>query len=89
MGRVVYFEKAHLVRLEINDLEANWLRQSRYANHYLSCEQALSELGECLSVGPAGEHGVRIASPTPYEEGLRAEEVVVLNLVLRISKPLP
>ena len=26
-------------------------------------EKALDELGECLSIGPAGEHGVRIASP--------------------------
>ena len=41
----------------------NWLRQSRSRLTTWSCEQALSELGECLSVGPAGEHGVRIASP--------------------------
>ena len=26
-------------------------------------EQALEGMGECLSIGPAGEHGVRIASP--------------------------
>ena len=63
-GLFIFGKSPHLVRLEINDLEAKLVEaESLRGLTTWSCEQALSELGECLSVGPAGEHGVRIASP--------------------------
>jgi aldehyde:ferredoxin oxidoreductase len=52
------------VRLEINDEQA----ELHDAEPLLGCstwevEKHLDELGECLSIGPAGENGIRIASP--------------------------
>ncbi|MEC8264186.1 MAG: aldehyde ferredoxin oxidoreductase N-terminal domain-containing protein, partial [Candidatus Thermoplasmatota archaeon] len=53
-----------LVRLEIDDLEARLVPcpELEGATPW-ACEQALDGLGECFSIGPGGEAGVRFASP--------------------------
>ncbi|MBL6887170.1 MAG: hypothetical protein ISR24_07160, partial [Candidatus Poseidonia sp.] len=52
------------VRLEINDQEATLHpAEDLIGKTTWEVEQDLDELGECVSIGPAGEHGIRIASP--------------------------
>ena len=52
------------VRLEINDQLATLHdAEPLLGLTTWEVEQHLDELGECLSIGPAGEHGIRIASP--------------------------
>ena len=52
------------VRLEINDASATLHpAQDLVGRTTWEVEQALDGLGECLSIGPAGENGIRIASP--------------------------
>ena len=53
-----------LVRLEIHDLDARLVPCDELAGATTwACEQALDGLGECFSIGPAGEAGIRFASP--------------------------
>ena len=53
-----------LVRLEIADLEARLVPCPELEGATTwACEQALDGLGECFSIGPGGEAGVRFASP--------------------------
>ena len=53
-----------LVRLEISDLEARLVPCPELEGATTwACEQALDGLGECFSIGPGGEAGVRFASP--------------------------
>ena len=52
------------VRLEINDASATLHPADDLVGKTTwEVEQALDDLGECLSIGPAGENGIRIASP--------------------------
>ena len=52
------------VRLEINDASATLHpAEDLVGTTTWEVEQTLDGLGECLSIGPAGENGVRIASP--------------------------
>lgn len=52
------------VRLEINDEQADLHdAEPLLGLSTWEVEKHLDELGECLSIGPAGENGIRIASP--------------------------
>ncbi|MEC8577646.1 MAG: aldehyde ferredoxin oxidoreductase N-terminal domain-containing protein, partial [Candidatus Thermoplasmatota archaeon] len=52
------------VRLEINDASATLHPADDLVGKTTwEVEQALDDMGECLSIGPAGENGIRIASP--------------------------
>ena len=52
------------VRLEIVDEKARlYPAEALLGKTTWEVEQALDGLGECLSIGPAGENGIRIASP--------------------------
>jgi aldehyde:ferredoxin oxidoreductase len=52
------------VRLEINDEQADLHdAEPLLGLSTWEVERHLDELGECLSIGPAGENGIRIASP--------------------------
>ena len=52
------------VRLEINDASATLHSADDLVGKTTwEVEQALEDLGECVSIGPAGENGIRIASP--------------------------
>ena len=52
------------MRLEIDDQRAQLHPADELVGKTTwQTEQALADLGECLSIGPAGENGVRIASP--------------------------
>jgi len=63
-GLFVFGASQTLVRLEIRDLEARLVPCEDLAGATTwACEQALDGLGECFSVGPAGEAGVRFSSP--------------------------
>ena len=54
----------HLCRLEIVDGHAELHEATELQGMTTwQVEQTLDGMGECLSIGPAGEHGVRIASP--------------------------
>ncbi len=70
-GIFIHGAASRWLRLEIADLEAKLLACPELKSTTTwECEQALSGLGKCISIGPAGENGVRFASP--ITDGRRA-----------------
>ena len=63
-GIFIHGRSDSLVRLEVDDLKATLHSAEELRDlSTWQTEQKLQGLGECLSIGPAGENQVRIASP--------------------------
>ena len=63
-GLFIHGASSEWVRLEINDLDVKLVSASELVGLTTwECEQSLEGLGECMSIGPGGENGVKFASP--------------------------
>ena len=63
-GIFIHGSSENWVRIEIDDLDVKIVpAEDLVGTTTWECEQALEGLGECMSIGPGGENGIRFASP--------------------------